>query len=477
VTGGMRPRSGVIRSVISLAAFGLLMLAALGLRRQWFPHPVAERAASAAVLSIVVGLSVLAVAAMLFRRWGRSSSAPSGRDEGRAGFVMQTFQEVLRQLKDKEAELEHLRARAVARAEDVESYHQNILRSIASGVITCDPTGRITTFNAAAERILGCEAARIVGRTCHEVFGSDGPITEMVRRSVDTLTPISRQEWRFARGHDRVSVGFSSAILRDRSGGLIGAALVFTDLTEIKRLEEQVEAERRLAVLGEMSAAIAHEFRNSMGTIHGWAKLLSKRVDADATARPMVDAIGRELGVMQRLIDDLLAFGRRMEPQCQRIDLGVLVSEGVTAPPDRPDVRIDTVWDPQAPAAVEWDPTLMRQVLRNLVQNAIEAMPDGGLLRLAIAPSHTVPAQVELVVSDTGIGIPSEHRDRIFDPFFTLKARGHGLGLALVRKIVIAHGGRITVQSTEGAGTTFRLTIPVHARRDTNPAARLEQAA
>src|SRR3990172_2424734 len=130
----MRPRSGVVRSMISLAAVCLLMLAALGLRRQWFPHPVAERAVSAADLSIVVGLGILAVAAVLFRRWGRSSSPPSGRDGERAGFVMQTFQEVLRQLKDKEAELEHLRARAVARAEDVESYHQNILRSIASGV-------------------------------------------------------------------------------------------------------------------------------------------------------------------------------------------------------------------------------------------------------------------------------------------------------------------------------------------------------
>lgn len=475
--GDMRPRSGVIRSMVSLAAFGLLMLAVLGLRRQWFPHPTAERAASAADLSIVVGLGVLAVAAVLFRRWGRSSSPPSGHDEGRAGFVMQTFQEVLRQLKDKEAELEHLRALAVARAEDVESYHQNILHSIASGVITCDATGRITTFNAAAERILGREAVQIVGLTCHEVFGGESPITEMVRRSVDTLTPISRQEWRFARGNDRVSVGFSSALLRDRSGGLIGAALVFTDLTEIKRLEERVEAERRLALLGEMSAAIAHEFRNSMGAIQGWTKLLGKHVGADTSARPMVDAIVRELGVMQRLIDDLLAFGRRMEPQCQRVDLRELVTESVTAPADRPDVRLDVSWDPQSPAVVRWDPTLMRQVLKNLVQNAVEAMPDGGHLRLAVSPSCTDPAEVEFVVSDTGIGIPNEYRDRIFDPFFTLKARGHGLGLALVRKIVIAHGGRITVQSTEGAGTTFRLTIPTQGRQATEPAAPLDQAA
>jgi PAS domain S-box-containing protein len=473
----MPSRAGALRSVVSLTAFVLLLLAALGLRRQVFPHPVAERAVSAADLAIVVGLGALAIAAILFRRWGRASSPASGSDNDRAGFVMHTFQEVLRQLKDKEAELEHLRARAVARTEDVESYHQDILRSIASGVITCDSVGRIITFNAAAERILGQGAARIVGRTCGEVFGSDSPIADMVRRSLDTTTPISRFEWRFVRGNERVSVGLSSALLRDRADRLIGAALVFTDLTEIKRLEERVESERRLAVLGEMSAAIAHEFRNSMGTIHGWAKLLGKHVVADEKARQMVDAIGRELGVMQRLIDDLLAFGRRMEPQLQQVDLHALVGEGAALSPDCRDVRLDVAWDAEVPATVQWDPTLMRQVLKNLVQNAIEAMPDGGCVQLMIRSSRTVSAAVELVVSDTGVGIPAEHRDRIFDPFFTLKARGHGLGLALVRKIVTAHHGQIAVQSVEGAGTTFSLTIPAQANRHTEQATVLSKAA
>jgi PAS domain S-box-containing protein len=470
-------RSGVIRSLVSLTAFGLLMLGALGLRRHLFPHPVAERAVSAVDLSIVVGLSALAIAALLFRRWGRRSAPAAGLEQERAGFVMHTFQEVLRQLKDKEAELEHLRTRAVARAEDIESYNQNILQSIASGVITCDSSGRITTFNAAAERILGYEATQIMGRTCAQVFGADSPISEMVCRSVEALTPISRREWQFVRGSERVCVGLSSALLRDRSDRLIGAALVFTDLTEIKRLEERIEAERRLAVLGEMSAAIAHEFRNSMGTIHGWTVLLGKQTGKDEQARPMVEAIGRELGMMQRLIDDLLAFGRHLEPQLQASDLRVLVDEGVAVCPDRPDVCLDVVWSAGVPATVRWDPTLMRQVLRNLVQNAVEAMPDGGRVRLAVAPSPAAPDSVEVLVSDTGIGIPAEHHDRIFAPFFTLKARGHGLGLALVRKIVTAHGGHIAVQSTPGAGTTFCLTMPAGGTATLRPTARLDQAA
>jgi PAS domain S-box-containing protein len=352
------------------------------------------------------------------------------------------------------------------------------LRSIASGVITCDPAGRITTFNAAAERILGYAAGRVVGRPCDEVFGGDCPIPTMVRKSLEALTPISRREWQLLRSdNDRVCVGLSSALLRDRNDQLIGAALVFTDLTEIKRLEERVAAERRLAVLGEMSAAIAHEFRNYMGTILGWAKLLGKQVDGASQARPMVEAIERELGMMQRLIDDLLSFGRRMEPQTEPVDLRALVAEGVNIPSDRGDVRLEVAWAPDAVTMAQWDPTLMRQVLKNLVQNAVDAMPDGGLLRTSIAPARDVPDAVELVVADSGNGIPVEHVDRIFEPFFTLKSRGHGLGLALVRKIVTAHGGQISVASVEGQGTTFTLTMPVSAGRNYSRAARLGKAA
>jgi two-component system sensor histidine kinase PilS (NtrC family) len=461
-----------------LSVFGALLVTALGVRRHVFPHPVAERAVSAVDLVIVVSLIALAFAGFMFRRRSRFPVQPAQQEDDRAGFVMHTFQEVLRQLKEKEAELEHLRARAVARAEDVESYHENILRSIASGVITCDPAGRITTFNAAAERILGLEAAQVVGRSCDEIFGNDSPIPGMVHTSLDALAPISRREWHFPRRDThRVCVGLSSALLRDRNDQLIGAALVFTDLTEIKRLEERIESERRLAMLGEMSAAIAHEFRNYMGTIVGWAKLLTKQVEAGTEAGSMIEAIRRELGMMQRLIDDLLSFGRRMEPQTERVDLRELVAQGVSLPPDRPDVRVETDWAHGAATTAHWDPTLMRQVLKNLAQNAVDAMPDGGILRVSLGPSRAVADAVEMLVSDTGSGIPAEHAERIFEPFFTLKARGNGLGLALVRKIVTAHGGHITVQSKEGAGTTFCLTMPLQVRPAATPTARLDRAA
>jgi signal transduction histidine kinase len=226
-----------------------------------------------------------------------------------------------------------------------------------------------------------------------------------------------------------------------------------------------------------MSAGIAHEFRNYMGTIMGWTKLLGKEIQEGSQASSIVDAIKRELAMMQRLIDDLLAFGRRMQPHTERVVFRELVSEGVCVSPDRRDVRLEVLWAAGVPDETEWDPTLMRQVLKNLTNNAVDAMPEGGLLRVSIGPSRTTADAVELVMSDTGSGIPAEHVDRIFDPFFTLKAGGHGLGLALVRKIVFAHGGQITVKSVEGRGTTFSLTIPFSSHHDATRTAWLNHAA
>ncbi len=426
-------------------------------------------------ISVAVALGAMGLAILIARRIGRP--AQSSSENERAGFVMETFQQVLRTLKDKETDLDRLRAEAVSRAERVERYNENILRSIPSGVITCDPRGTITTFNVAAERILGRSAGDVVGNPCDQVFGEASPIAAMVGRSLTERVPISRQQWNFLRGTDRRCVGLSSALLRDQDDRVIGVTVVFTDLTEIKRLEEQVESERRLSVLGEMSAGIAHEFRNYMGTILGWVKLLAKRLPESDSGGPMVEAIIRELSAMQRLIDDLLAFGRDLEPQRKSLNLRELIKEAASLRPARSDVRVNVTVSPGVPSEVNWDHTLVRQAVKNLVQNAIEAMPEGGAVTVEATLSSGQPNAIDLVVGDTGVGIPAEFLDRIFLPFFTLKAKGHGLGLALVHKIVLAHGGRIHVTSREGGGTTFTVTMPVLATGSNRRGDRLDEAA
>lgn len=441
---------GVVCGVVALVAT----------LRRGLPLPAgAERPLALLEFSLIVVMGCLVLTVAAARAWRRRVSSPSDPGDHRPGFVMHTFQELLRDLKTNEVKLETLRDQAVARAEQVESYQEIILRSIATGVITCDAGGVITTFNASAERILGQSPSQVVDRRCEEVFGAASPITEMIRQSLANRAPISRREWQFARATDQVCVGVSSALLHDRAGEMIGVALVFTDLTQIKRLERQIDVERRLAVLGEMSAGIAHEFRNYMGTILGWTKMLGKRLLAEDAGRPMVDGIVHELAVMQELIEDLLAFGRDLEPQRRRIDLEPFVREAAVVP-THPTIRV-SVSVTGLPSEAQWDPLLMRQVIKNLIQNAMEAMPDGGEVVLRARPSDQEREAVELTVIDTGVGIPAQHIDRIFQPFFTLKAKGHGLGLALVHKIVTAHGGHIRVRSQEGAGTTFRVTLPL----------------
>lgn len=282
---------------------------------------------------------------------------------------------------------------------------------------------------------------------------------------------ISRREFELDRkGQGRIWVGVSTSLLHDREGEIIGVTFVFTDLTEIKHLQEQVELRRRLTVLGEMSAGIAHEFRNFMGTIMGFAKLIAKRLDSNDPGQNMVQAITRELQAMDRLIEQLLSFGRHIELNLRPVDLEPFLHKQILhaldQATDHPRPQLNLEISSGIPQVV-LDEVLMRQAITNLLQNALEAMPQGGelrvrveLLKREISAQGTV-REVLLEIADTGQGIPAEKLDKIFLPFFTTKQKGTGMGLALVHKIVLSHNGRIQVDSTEGRGSTFRIYLPL----------------
>lgn len=397
-----------------------------------------------------------------------SALTPDRGQVGKTGFVIDTFHDLIQQLKAKEQELQRLRSSAEMRAAHIENYNENILQSVSSGVITFNQERVVTTFNQAAERILDFSREEVVGRSCEELFGKESEITQLLEAAMDRQQVITRQECGLRRKNgERIWVGISTSLLRDPQGRVIGTTLVFSDLTEIKRLQEQVELKKRLTVLGEMSAGLAHEIRNFMGTIMGFTRLLSKKLEAGDPKQQMVGAILSELNAMDRLIDDLLSYGRttvlnlyplELEPLIRRVALQALNQAGEPKPkltisiaPDLPRVKLDEIQT--------------RQALTNLIQNAIEAMPHGGELRVMVSVRPTAQAsamkEIEISIGDTGIGIPKDRMDRIFLPFFTTKEKGTGLGLAIVHKIVLSHNGRIEVESQEGVGTTFRLYFPL----------------
>ena len=232
---------------------------------------------------------------------------------------------------------------------------------------------------------------------------------------------------------------------------------VFTDLTGLKALEGQAELRQRLSSLGEMSAGIAHELKNSMGVIAGYMTLLSR--NADPALMETVETVSSEVKVMDRIITDFQGFTRSRELDLSDVkvrDVIEAAAQGATAKSGDIEVSADIPGE----MTIQGDEVLLRQAFANLIQNAAEAMGDGGRVTVSAEASGD---KVTVSVSDTGHGIGEDIREKIFLPFFTTKEKGTGLGLAIVHRTVIDHSGDIEFQS-DAKGTTVRITLPVIQR-------------
>ncbi|HSB33494.1 MAG TPA: ATP-binding protein [Nitrospirota bacterium] len=370
-------------------------------------------------------------------------------------FIINAFHEVTKQLKEKEKELERLKSIAEQHAENIESYNENILQCVTSGVMTFDAECRLTTINRAAEETLSLGKDDVTGKTCLELFGNN-EISRAVRNTLEGHVPSARMEDRLERSGGGLWLGFNTAVLADRQNEVIGVILSFTDLTEVKRLQAQMELRERLTALGEMSAGIAHELRNPMAVISGYLNLLSKKTDQ--AGQEVTRKIAEEISGMNRIIGDLLTFARPASLNRARVNVkelleGCLASARQAVAPDQPfetKVRIEEI-----EASV--DEVLMRQAFTNLIQNALEAMPGGGMVFLEAGVRND---ELVVVIRDTGMGIPPAIVKKIFLPFYTTKDKGVGMGLALAHKVITSHGGRIEVESKEGRGTTFTVMLP-----------------
>lgn len=373
-------------------------------------------------------------------------------EETEVGFVVDTFHELVSKLKEKEKELAELKSRAEERAGRIEAYNENILQSIPSGVVSIDNDMKIRSINHSAERILGTRLIDAIGRDFRGIFG--GPLISILEEH----RTITRAEYPYTTKDGRtIWLGVTTSQLRNKQGDIIGTLFIFTDLTDIKALQEEVKLRERLSQLGEMSAGIAHELRNSMSVISGYAKLLSRNIDADSTSS--VESILAEIKSMDRIISELLSFAKPTILNKTTIDLNRLIEETAMAVAGCRD-SINLFINAGDKVFIEADETLLRQALTNLLINAVEAMPEGGMLDVEIQ-SHGDMAIIK--IKDTGKGISDDVRARIFLPFFTTKEKGFGLGLALVQKIIVAHNGRVEFESKDGEGSTFKVSIPLIA--------------
>lgn len=373
--------------------------------------------------------------------------------------VLHTFREMVADLQDKERRLRELYAQTAERAELIENYNAYILRSIRSGVVSLNTSGKITVFNRAAKQILDWQETDVIGQSYQVVFRNEPQIHDLVERMLqDDPQHFSHLELPINTPHkESIWLDISISVLYDNNDNMLGVTLLLTDLTEVKRLQEQINLKERLSALGEMAAGVAHEFRNSLGTIVGFTKIIHKKMSDDDPRRTLLQSIFKEAFTQETIIRDFLAFARPSKLTLSAIDLHDLLAHVCEGLSEDTSIKISKSL-PEFLPPIAGDEGLLRQVFTNLIRNALEAFSttEGEIKITAIS----LEKMIEIHVSDNGKGIPPEVLPKIFHPFFTTREDGIGLGLALTHKIITEHQGTIQVQSTINEGTTFTIRLP-----------------
>ena len=359
-----------------------------------------------------------------------------------------------------------------ARLFELRSLHERTVESLSSGLLTTDPTLRITFFNPEAERITGRAAATAVGRGIDEVLPGAAALARDASPGQSRMR--ARLQLQGAGGEPR-HLGIAVSVLRGEGGEAGGYVAIFQDVTGVVQMEQELRRRERLAGVGELAASIAHEIRNPLAAISGSVELLRSGESAGEDSRKLMDIVLREIGRLDSLIRDFLQYARPAAPKLEAVALPALLDDVASMLQNSlpPGARLEHEADADAIALA--DPTQLRQVVWNLVRNALEALEGAGEVRISAsrvagAPQEAPgdgrkrraegPGSVEIVVADTGRGIALGDLERIFDPFFTTKPDGSGLGLATVHRIVESHGGALQVESQAGVGTRFRVRLP-----------------
>lgn len=375
------------------------------------------------------------------------------------GAMQEDFRKINLELDKKNSEL----TTSLAREEEMQTYLDSILQCMENGVIGIDVNGTITHFNSAAASATGYESSDLVGKSYSNVFTSESEpeLVKLLRGGMASTVRNEKVLWH-RDGHP-VPVTYLQSILKDRTGALLGAVEIFTDITKIKALEAEMQRTRTMAALGEMSATVAHEIRNPLGAMGMWAALLERDLGGEDPRRVTVGKIIEGLARLNKIVSNLLVFTRPVKAELRKVDLVATVNEMVDFVKIEierlgQDVTISEVY-PSFPVFAVADPEKIGQIILNLCLNSIQAMQGaGGALQIEI--SLTTGAYVVIAVNDNGCGIPRDEIGKIFDPFFTTKENGTGLGLAIVKRFIEFHSGYIDVSSECGEGTTVKVFIP-----------------
>ena len=410
-------------------------------------------------LTAVVAALVAVLVFTILRAFAAARSMARGA-RGRSGtetaFMTAAMEEAVARLRLREQAL-------AARAEASERLSDEIIASLTSGLLVVGDDHRVKSLNPAGRRLLDMPEADWSGDVGDVLLGAAAPLAHVIEECLTTGQPIRRRQVRIETRADRAThLGVSVSPIRTAAGAPHGAICLFSDLTDVVELEEQLRLKDSLAQVGELTAGIAHEFRNGLATIHGYARLLElDRLPADV--RPYVQGIRDETDALGAVVRNFLNFAKPAELVMAIVDTRALVERAGD------EIRAEAVGHGGTVTvrgefvAVQGDEVLLKQAFSNLCRNALEACTEAQIrpqIAIESTPDRALGV-VRIAVIDNGPGVDPVVASRIFHPFVTTRARGTGLGLALVQKIVVTHNGRVTVQPEPDGGTRFTVTLPI----------------
>ncbi len=379
------------------------------------------------------------------------------------GFLGHVFNDMQKNIRSNEMKLKELRHLAEAEAASIKNYNDYILQSIANGILTLDLEGKITVLNPEAARILHVQAKNSVGKNYCDVFSSKHPFYGLLIKGHPETQKPAFIERLFSLDNSTITVGIQVSPLRDSEEHIIGSNWVFTDLTELRELQEQIKEKERMAYLGELSAAVAHEIRNPLNSIELYIGLMKRKLLSNPELIQAIEKIQQEIQALNAIVTHFLIFARPAQLNYQAVILNNLFQETLMLAEDeirKQNIRVQI--DLPVDLVFRGDLNQLKQALLNVILNAVQSMSPQGLLSISASQARKTGGQewLRIQIRDSGKGISAENVEKIFEPFFSTRSQGTGLGLAIVRNIIHAHGGTVFVESKINHGTIITFELP-----------------
>jgi len=372
-----------------------------------------------------------------------------------ASFVVEQERRVRTLLAEKETAFDQL-----------DLLHRSIIESVETGIMTINHQGRIKSFNRAAEEISGFAFADVENKNIVEVFPRFAEVREKIKEDDDKRSSKNRYNIEFVRDkNNKLILSCLVSTLKDGTGRRIGDIVIFQDITSLIEMEEALEKSKRLAIIGEMAAGLAHEMRNPLASLSGSIQILKRDLQLSEVDEKLMQIILRGKDQLDHVIKDFLLLARPAPGQREKVfikDIVESVIESIQYLPDwNDDIRVRLEFSDNI--GVYANRTEIREVIWNLVINAVQSMPEGGDLSVETRKIYDSAhcESLEIRVSDTGYGIDDKYLDRIFEPFFTTRERGTGLGLAIVNRIIEGYNGRILIRRGGEKGTICTVSLPL----------------